>query len=238
MRTEAYSRDQLERIFARATELQVDALPAVPSRDAYSLAELKAIAAEAGIDPALIERAAREIAVAEESTTTGVVSRHVEVSFPGTLSEARARRVLAAVRSSLRQQGTGEVSPSGFSWMSDGRTLLMTAYDEDGETRLRVSSNAWPGVSIGGLLGLVAAWITAGVLEPLTMGVFFGSIAAGLGITTALGAAAVAKARRQAASVLAAASRTMMDPDSGSGRTLLEDAGGSADPGSTEPTDR
>lgn len=213
MRTEAYSRDQLERIFARATEMEVDALPPVPTRDAYSLADLKAIAAEAGIDPDLIERAAREIAATGESTSRGLVSRHVDVSFPGTLSEDRARRVLAAVRSSLRQQGTGEVSSSGFSWTSDGRTLLMTAHDELGKTHLRVSSNAWPSVSVAALLGLLAAWTTAGMLGTITMVGFFASVAAGLGVTATLVTAAMAKARRQTASALAAAARTLLGPE-------------------------
>jgi hypothetical protein len=224
--SETYSRDELERIFARATELEADPIASLPSRDTYSLAELRAIALDAGIDPDLVERAAREVA-SPESRANGILSREVELSLPTTLSEARALRALSAVRSSVRQQGTGETSPSGFSWTSDDKTVLITAHDEGGHTRLKVSSRASLALVSSSLFGVVAGWITAGMLEPITMGVFFGSISVGIGVTAALTSAAVGKARRQARSVLAAASRTIMDSDRATGRALIGDTEGS-----------
>ena len=65
------------------------------------------------------------------------------------------------------------------------------------------------------------------MLEPITMGVFFGSITVGLGVTVALASAAVGKARRQARSALAAASGTIMDSDRAPDRALIGDTEGS-----------
>lgn len=221
-----YSRDDFDRIFARAAELEVNSLPSVPSRDEYTLSEMKAIAVQAGINPDLIERATREIAVSGERTPKGFISRQIEVSFPVRLSEDRALRVLSAVRSAVRQQGDGEVSLSGFSWTSDDQTLLLTAHDEGDRTRVNVSSTAARAVSFAVILGGLAGWVTAGSFEPMTEGAFFGGVAVGIGVTAAMASAAVGKARRQIASVLTAASRTMTEPETDGGR--LENGEGSS----------
>ena len=217
MSSDTYSREELARIFARAAELEADASPALPLRDSFSLSDAKAIAAEAGIAPELIERAAWDVRIAAESRRSGVVARRVETDFPTTLSKHRAAQVLAAVRSSIEEQGISESSPAGLSWRSEDGTLLMTVHETSGSTRLKVTSSAWRAVTGSGVLGVIAAFVAANVLEPLTMEVFFGSIAGGVAVGSALTTAAIARMRRRTARLLEAASGAMLAPESRDG---------------------
>lgn len=206
MPSDTYSREEVAEIFARATELEARTIAALPPGHSYSLAEAKAFAVEAGIDPELIERAAWDVRIAAASRRTGIVARRVETDFPTTLSQYGAARVLAAVRSSVEEQGISEASAAGLSWQSKDGTLLMTAHETAGLTRLKIASSAWRGVSASALLGVVAGMVAADLMAPVTMEVFFGSAAVGVTVGTALMTAAIAKARRQSVRIFEAAS--------------------------------
>lgn len=111
----------------------------------FSLEEMKAIAAEVGLDPVLVERAARLTpADASQSRFARVLGGPVKYRFGGhfetKLTDETAAHLLAVVRAAAEQQGEGEASASGVSWHSvgEGSQLLVSAHAEGEGTRVRI----------------------------------------------------------------------------------------------------
>lgn len=107
---------------------------------------MKAIAAEAGFDPTLVERAARMLPPAErppalERLLGGPVRDRVEVDLPGAMNASTAEWLLTVVRAELEVQGEGEANAHGMSWASggEGSQVLVTARPEGEGTRVRVA---------------------------------------------------------------------------------------------------
>lgn len=135
--------------------------------DGLSLADMKEIAAEAGLDPALVEKAARH--VEPRYTATGlerVVGAPVKIrmgaEFDTPLTLERADRLLALVRAAAEQQGEGSANGSGLTWHSvgEGTQMLVTIHEADGRTELRVVADrtgALAIVSTFGILGSLGA---------------------------------------------------------------------------------
>jgi hypothetical protein len=121
-----------------------------------TLAEMKAAAADAGIDPELVERAAR-IRAARSSETRferligGPVRHSSGVRLRVPLDEAEAARLLAAVRILAEQPGSGHASSAGMVWHArdEIETFRITAQPVDGGTSVAVH------IDRGGLLALL-----------------------------------------------------------------------------------
>ena len=102
-----------------------------------TLAEMKAAAAQVGIDPALVERAARllpaDVTAAPslmERLIGGRVRHTGEAHFPIVMDEARAAKLLSAVRIGVGRPGEGHSSAFGSTWRSSddwGAVLSLTA---------------------------------------------------------------------------------------------------------------
>lgn len=148
---------------------------------------MKAAASEVGIDPALVERAARLLPANSYSSLierlTGGPKRHrSEIHFPERLDEAKAAQVLAAVQISAGQPGSGQSSSIGMVWHArdELEALSVTAQPEEGGTSIAVhlDRRGTMAVTAGAtLMGLAAA----------TLGMFFVNE---IGYDPALGAAA------------------------------------------------
>ena len=137
-----YSDEEFALILRQAAELASRAERPGPSSAGLTLIEMKAAAAQAGFDPALVERAARLLPARStasplERLTGGPVRHDHEARFPVKLDEATAARLLSAVRIHAGQAGSRDVGHSssmGMTWHDGGEmeALKVTARP-DGE---------------------------------------------------------------------------------------------------------
>ena len=134
-----------------------------------SLEEMKAVAADVGLDPALVERAARLVPMEAahsrlERILGGPVKYRLETHFDRGLNDESAAHLLSAVRAAVEQQGEGQADSSGMSWHSvgEGTQFLVTAHSEGDRTRVSlVVDRQGPLVAVGTftLLGTLAVAI-------------------------------------------------------------------------------
>jgi len=184
-------------ILRKASELSRSSDAAVPHRDGVSLAEMKAIAEELGMDPVLIERAARLMPAGSsesglERALGGPVKQRLDAYFATKLTEGRAAHLLSVVRATAEQQGEGDANASGMSWHSvgEGSQALVNAHTEGEGTRVRVMMDRRGELAIIGtfsLLGSIAVGVVTLVgFESLDVGSYvlgwtvFGSAVAGV----------------------------------------------------------
>lgn len=225
-----YTDEEFALILQKAAEL------AGESDAELSLDDMKAAAEEAGLDPALIERAARS-GVPVHRAAGGLVKRRLSTSFPITLTQERTTHLLTVIRAAMEQQGAGEATSSGLVWRGRhwGR-IAVTAHNEGVGCRVRVSLNRSLILIRSGLLGVLAGWMTAGLNEPITFGVFIASVAVGLGVTLGPLAATAKSARRRMDALMKTIGRTMaeMHPPPGSLEEESEPDGAHGASGSAE----
>ena len=141
----SYSDQEFAVILSKASELARSSDAVDHSPAGHSLEEMKAVAVEVGLDPALIERAARLMPVGLtesrlERVLGGPVKHRLDAHFATRLTEERTAHLLSAVRAAVEQQGEGEASSSGMSWNSvgEGSQMFVTAHTEGVGTRVRV----------------------------------------------------------------------------------------------------
>ena len=161
---------------------------AVRHSSGLSLEEMKAIAAEAGLDSDLVEKAARLTPVRPESPMTrilgGPVWHELDAHFPASMTEERAAHLLAGVRAIAQQQGEGDASASGMSWHSvgDGSQTFVTANNEGSGTRVRVTVDRRGGLIITSFLSFVGS-VAFGVVTVLVFEAMdFAAVATGWAI--------------------------------------------------------
>jgi hypothetical protein len=122
----------------------------VPSRPSsgLTLAEMKAVAAQVGIDPALVERAVRLLtanAMAApsffERLSGGRARYSDEAQFPIVLDEAGTAQLMSAIRIGVGRPGEGHSSALGLTWNSsedNGSVLNLTAQTHHERTSVTV----------------------------------------------------------------------------------------------------
>ena len=162
-----YSDAEFALVLQKAAELANTRTPRSTSPAGMTLAEMKSIASEAGIDAALVERAAQIVAASAttsfyERVVGGPVRHGGVMQLPVKLDEAHAARLLAAVQILADDTGTGHASATGMVWhaRNDMETLRVTAQPaEDGTTvAVRVDrTGVLAFVHIAGLISSVAA---------------------------------------------------------------------------------
>jgi hypothetical protein len=176
-------------ILRKAAELAPSSAPRSSSPSGLTLAEMKAVASEAGIDPALVERAAQLLS--EDSSKTfyerliGGPARHCsEMRLPVTLDEAQAAQLLASVQILAGQPGSGHSSSAGMVWhaQTEMETLRITAQPVQGGTTVAVH------VDRTGILAFTHAASLIGSIAVLAGGVALGDqIAPVLGVAAGVG---------------------------------------------------
>ncbi len=155
-------------IIQRAGELQKTEF-ARRDRGGMSLAELEQVAREAGLDPALVRRAAREIdapASPPASRLAGAPMRLIyELSFDGELPVDEYEPLVAEIRRSLGEAGlvgtlgrtlTWSAADTGFGrHRARRRQLTITVTPRHGRTTLRIeeSLSQLAGGVFGGMVG-------------------------------------------------------------------------------------
>lgn len=137
--------------------------------EGVSLAELRAIADEVGIDPARVEEEARAVALEESHGPNPLIGAprvlHFERRVRGELDPEATPEILALIRRRMGQQG--EVSEVGGSleWSARGEAgeRLVALSSRDGTTAVQASANLTNAAILayapGGALGLIGALV-------------------------------------------------------------------------------
>lgn len=166
-----YDEKEMRRLLKRATELQQEEGATAPHSGGMSLAELEEIAAEAGIDPRHLRRAAGELSSGGgvpsgwEKVTGDQLTLVHETVVPGELSPDGFERVASAIQRAAGEQGQPSLMGRTLTWQAEtpgkSRRMLVTVGVRNGETHIRaeerlhqLASGLFAGTTIGGGVGL------------------------------------------------------------------------------------
>lgn len=145
--------DEVARIFARATEVQRDKSHALTRQEGMTLAELQSIAKEAGIDPALVAQAAREVDLPPPPKVPTVIGIPIGVAqtveLGRRLDDDEWERIVVRCRDLFNARGKLESHGSFRSWSNGNLQILL----EPGASGHRLRMRTFRGES----RGLVAA---------------------------------------------------------------------------------
>lgn len=209
-----YSREEFAEILERAEHVERRAGVALGSQPGFSLAQMREIAAEAGIDPDAVERAAHLLPPKAperpiEHTTGGVLRQRIQASYPVALSDEGLAKLLTVIRASSSQPGTGEATVTGLSWWSTQGDMHVEVHTDRESTLVEVSVDRSRLLIAPGLFGIVTVWILASLLEVADVGVVVVSIAAGLGVAGGMLRAFVNRAKKRTDSLMNSIARAM-----------------------------
>jgi hypothetical protein len=149
------------------------------------------------------------------------------------LTPEKTTHLLSVIRATTKGDGVGEATPSGLRWKAGTGGVSVAVRNEGGGSRVQVSVGRWFSLSLAGTLGVIGGSVMAGLLEPITLGVFLGSVAGGLGVAVGAGVAFSRSAKVSVARVMNTVSRTMTEMGEWEGGYggALEDPGPEDPPG-------
>ena len=186
-----YSDEEVRQLLKRAAELESHTANLSAPRDGPTLADLEAIAGEAGINPAALRNAARELEAASTSSSepsdlaSGLlgapVSLELEKVVPGALPERVLENLVPLLQRASDSVGQTSLLGRTLTWQStnpqSARQLVATVTGGRNETRLVVEER------YGNLAGGLFGGIIGGVGGGLGLGVGFGVGLGALGST-------------------------------------------------------
>ena len=115
------------------------------SSSGLSLEQIKVAAAEVGLDPSAVERAALRIAQRDpasflERITGGPRRQRETIHLATRMNEKTSARILSAIRAAAEVPGEGGADASGFFWHAwyRGNRLSVTAHEDAQGTRVQV----------------------------------------------------------------------------------------------------
>ena len=189
-----YGEQDIGRILKRATELQHEE-PSAPAAAGVTLAELEEIAAEAGIDPKYLRRAALEVdsGVSNKTFWSEFCGEELvlvrEMPIPGELPDDGFERIVAAIQSHSRDYGQPNLLGRTLTWRAETasktRTIQVVVTSRDGETSIRLDENLTQ-LASGLFAGMSAGFGVGGGIGfglPLALAVFGSPL---LGVLTPL----------------------------------------------------
>jgi hypothetical protein len=166
-----YDEKEVGKLLERATELQREDPARAGVTGGLSLAELEEIAAEAGIDPAFLRRAAAEMASGARSAegwerVTGERLTLIrEAVVPGELDQTGFERVAEAIQLNASESGQPSLLGRTLTWQAETagktRVVQVVVTSRDGETHIRaverlhqMASGLFAGTVVGGGVGI------------------------------------------------------------------------------------
>jgi hypothetical protein len=190
-----YSDEEFALILRKAADLASRAESPGASSAGLTLAEMKSAAAQAGLDPALVERAARMLAAPDTASpldrlTGGPIRHSHEAHFPIKLDEKSAALLLSSVRITAGlagRQDVGHSSAIGMTWHDGGETesLSITARPEEDGTAVSVALDRRGTLAVvatsSGLAMFFALLFSASTLYPESPALGVGGLIAGVG---------------------------------------------------------
>jgi hypothetical protein len=225
-----YSDEEFALILRKATELAGRAKPRAHASAGLTLSEMTAAAGQVGLDPALVERAARLLAATAaaspfERLIGGPLRHDYEVRFSTELDESMAARLLSAVRISAGQSGSyeGHSSSVGVTWHDGGEleALNVTVRPEEDATSVSVVlDRRGTLVALAGGSGMAmffAVLFAVYALYPEAPALGYGGFIAGIGATLAAArgywASSTRRVRERIHVVVDAIGQTLAEPD-------------------------
>ena len=175
-----YSEKEAGQILRKAAEMQ-RAEPSAADPFGFSLAELEEVAREAGIDPAIVRRAATQLDASRSEgvgsvLAGGPLSIRVERSVPGEYPAERFDTLVPLIQNASPWQGHAGVVGKSLTWSaradSNTSSLQVLVAAADGSTLIRAEER------LGGFVGALFGGVVAG-----------GGVGAGVGIGAGVGAA-------------------------------------------------
>ena len=175
-----YSEEEAGEILRRAAEMQ-RAEPSAADPSGFSLSELEEVAREAGIDPAVVRRAASQLDLpASGNLGTALAGSpltiRLEVELPGQYPVDRFDALVPAIQDASPWQGHAGVVGRTLTWSaradSNTSSLQVLVASSDGRTLIRVEER------LAGLVGALFGGIIGG-----------GGAGIGIGLGAGLGAA-------------------------------------------------
>jgi hypothetical protein len=137
-----YSDEEFALILRLSSEAPAGPDPA-PSQPGLTLAEIREIAGEVGIDPERVSRAAALLSSARDTGVSRVLGGHprhrLEQSVPGTVPEARLGRVIDVARRALDTQGETREVLGALEWKgaTNTTTVSVSVVPREGKTTLQ-----------------------------------------------------------------------------------------------------
>lgn len=212
-----YSEKEVARLLRRAAELQRELPGGRDPDEGFTLAELEDVAAEAGIDPRYLRRAAAELEAAGAPTLWSKVlgappAFAVERTVPGELPPAAFEHLIPVISSATLGQGTASSVGKTLTWSSRSDTNTSSQQvlisSRNGETLVRIEerlgglAGAWFGGLMGGVgggIGIGAGGALGGALDSVALAVAFPLtvIAGSYAAARAIFSAQVRKRRRR-----------------------------------------
>lgn len=149
-----FTEDEVKEILARAVESRSSG--ALTRSEGLSLADLKAIGEEAGIDPIRVEEAARSVAQRRSGDRGrffgGPTSYEIERSVEGSFEDIPASELRAVIRRTLGEQGEFAEDEGWLEWSSSSELGFRFVSLTQREDRVSISASA----NLGNLLGAIA----------------------------------------------------------------------------------
>jgi hypothetical protein len=140
-----YSDEEFALILRKASELQEGGAKPQAARGGMSLEEIRSIAAEAGIDPEKVTKAASLLTRSDDPGTAvrlfgGPSSYHLEHTTKGEISQEDLGRLLDVIRKATRHQGKGTHVLDALEWKTEGETsqINVNVTPRDGETTIQI----------------------------------------------------------------------------------------------------
>ena len=171
-----YNDDEVETIFARASEDEQASTQITRSVEGLTLADLQVIGREAGIAPERVTQAARSLDQTRQPTAPTLLGLPVGVSrtvnLDRRLSETEWERLVVDLRETFDARGAVRTDGSFRQW-ANGNLQVLVEPDGDGQRiRFRTVKGDSRALIIGGLgmMGVAAATTLAAVFTG-TMGV-------------------------------------------------------------------
>ena len=221
-----YSDEEFALILRKAGELQQQ--PGKDGTGGLTLADMKSVAGEVGIDADLIERAASLLPQAAADSgiarALGGPLKHLrDRSVPHALTDDQIAKLVPVIRDATQQFGVIADDPSGLAWHSgtEPSQIWVTATREGDSTRIRVTSDRTGSLAMTGgfsLLGVgVATVVTAALVDPdstlVTLTIAAGGLAGGLTLARTLWATTTRSVRAKIDAVVDGMTTTMERDD-------------------------
>jgi hypothetical protein len=226
-----YSDDEFALILRKAAELASRVESPAASSEGLTLSEMKSAAAQAGLDPVLVERAAQMLADTAatsqlERLTGGPLRHNHEARFPIKLDENSAALLLSAVRITASQAGrrdVGHSSAMGMTWHDGGdmESLSITARPAEEGTAVSVALDRRGTFVVVTFLSGFAIFgsvlFSVFALGPEAPALGFGGLVAGIGGALAVArgywASSTRKVRERISEVMDIIDQTITQPD-------------------------
>ena len=185
-----YTESEFALILRKAIELQ-ERERRIDAGHGLSLREIQAIAAEIGLDPALIERAASLVPRTTESKVVrlfgGPSVYQMEYVARGEIAKEDMGKLVDAIRQATGQQGEVKEVLGSLEWKTVGEVsqILVTVSPREGQTSIKILANrAGAGIMtfvFPGMAGLVSIGIAGAIIEPSTVPGVLSIIVAAMG---------------------------------------------------------